>query len=179
MDKSLDKLATALERVRTVLTRRPDNGIHDDAPATARWHGGTRFVASHANGTALSTDMPSEMGGSGDQVTPGWLFRAGLAACAATSITMAAAAQGMRLRALEVRAGSRSDSRGLLGMADADGLPVYGGPGDMQLQVRIAAEAATPEQLRALVRDAVGRSPVPSAVQSATPLALQIDVDPA
>jgi len=29
------------------------------------------------------------------------------------------------------------------------------------------------------VRDAVGRSPVPSAVQSATPLALQIDVDPA
>jgi hypothetical protein len=90
---------------------------------------------------------------------------------------LAAAAAGIRLQALEVRAGRRSDSRGLLGMAGADGLPVYGGPTDMQLQVRIAAQTATPERLRALVRDAVGHSPVRSAVQTATTLALQIDVD--
>ena len=75
----LQNLATALQRVEAVLRRRPEMGLQDDAPATARWESGLRFVASHANGTQLVTDMPAELGGSGDQVTPGWLFRAGLA----------------------------------------------------------------------------------------------------
>ena len=72
--------------------------MHDDAPATARWQGGTpRRHVSHADGTQVPTDMPAELGGSGDQVTPGWLFRAGLASCAATSIVLAAAAEGIEL----------------------------------------------------------------------------------
>ena len=105
-------LAQALQRAQSVLRRRPEMGLHDDAPATARWQHGTRTVASHANGMQMTTDMPGELGGSGDQVTPGWLFRAGLASCAATSIAMAAAAQQIELTSLEVRATSRSDARG-------------------------------------------------------------------
>lgn len=131
----LQNLATALQRVEAVLRRRPEMGLQDDAPATARWESGLRFVASHANGTQLVTDMPAELGGSGDQVTPGWLFRAGLASCAATCIVLAAAAEGIALATLEVRAASRSDTRSLLGLADVDGVPVYGGPCDMQLVV--------------------------------------------
>jgi hypothetical protein len=34
-------------------------------------------------------------------VTPGWLFRAGFASCAATCIAMGAAAQGIELASLE------------------------------------------------------------------------------
>jgi hypothetical protein len=117
-------LATALQRVHAVLQRRPDSGLHDDAPATARWSGGTRVVASHANGAQVATDMPAELGGTGDQVTPGWLFRAGFASCAATSIVMAAAREGITLQTLELKASSRSDARGLLGMADANGQPL-------------------------------------------------------
>lgn len=169
-------LATALERVHTILKRRPETGLHDDAPAAARWQGGTRIVASHANGTRLPTDMPAEFGGTGDEVTPGWLFRAGLASCAATSIVMAAATEGIELSALEVRASSRSDSRGLLGMAGADGQPVFAGPGDLQLQVTVAAPGVPAERLRALVEVGVGRSPIPNALQQATPFALLIDV---
>ena len=56
---------------------------------------------------------------------------------------MAAAAEGIELAALEVRASSRSDARGLLGMAEADGAPVSAGPRDVQLHVRIAAPAST------------------------------------
>lgn len=169
-------LAAALERVQTILKRRPESGLHDDAPAAARWQGGTRIVASHANGTRLPTDMPAEFGGTGDEVTPGWLFRAGLASCAATSIVMAAATEGIELSALEVRASSRSDSRGLLGMAGADGQPVFAGPGDLQLQVTVAAPGVPAERLRALVEAGVGRSPIPNALQQATPFALLIDV---
>lgn len=173
---SAQQLAAALQRVETVLQRRPDTGLHDDAPATARWDGGTRVVASHANGAQVVTDMPTELGGSGEQVTPGWLFRAGFAACAATSIAMAAAREGIELTLLELRASSRSDTRGLLGMAGADGQTVPATPGDVQLLVRIAATGVAPARLRALAEAGIRCSPIPSAVQQAVPVALHIEV---
>lgn len=173
---ALQDLAAALQRLVSLLQRRPEFGLHDDAPAQARWQGGTRVVSSHANGTQFATDMPSEIGGSGEGVTPGWLFRAGLASCAVTSIVMAAATEAVELGLLEVRVSSRSDVRGLLGMADSEGRPVYGGPGEMQLQVRIGAAGVAPERLRALVERGLRGSPIPNAVQNATPLALQIDI---
>ena len=169
-------IAAAMQRVETVLRQRPETGLHDDAPASARWQGGTRVVASHANGTQMATDMPGALGGSGDQVTPGWLFRAGLASCSATSIAMTAAAAGIELATLDVMASSRSDTRGLFGMAGADGGPVCAGPRDVQLLVRIAAHGVAPERLRTLVEDACRRSPIPNAVQNAVPIDLRIDV---
>lgn len=170
-------IAKALQRVQAVLQRRPEAGWHEDSPATARWAGGMRVVAAHADGTQVPSDMPTELGGTGDLVTPGWLFRAGLASCATTSIVMAAAAEGVALTSLEVKATSWSDARGLLGMAGADGAPVFAGPGDVQLAVRIQADGVPPERLRELVQAAVGRSPIPSALQAATPMALRIDIE--
>ena len=169
-------ITTAVQRVQSVLKRRPDVAVHEDAAATARWQGGTRVVASHADGAQLLTDMPLELGGSGDQPTPGWLFRAGLAACATTSIVLLAAAEGLPLAALEVRAGSRSDTRGLLGMNDEAGQPVYAGPLEMHLQVQIEAPGVAPERLRALVERALACSPVPCMVGQAHAMAVQIDI---
>jgi uncharacterized OsmC-like protein len=172
---SQEDIAQALKRVQTVLERRPEMGLHDDAPASVRWAGGTRVLAGHANGTVVLTDMPAELGGTGDQVTPGWLFRAGLASCAATSITLAAASEGIELQLLEVHASSRSDTRGLLGMAGSDGQPVHAGPGDVKLDVRIEAEGVAHERLRALVESGLACSPIPAAVRTHTPLALHIE----
>jgi uncharacterized OsmC-like protein len=173
---SAQELASALQRVQSVLQRRPGTGLHDDAPATARWSGGTRVVASHANGATVATDMPAELGGTGDQVTPGWLFRAGLASCAATSIVMAAAREGITLQTLELRASSRSDTRGLLGMVDANGRPVEAMPDDVRLHVHIAADGVAPERLRALAERGMACSAIPRAVQHAVPVKLQIEV---
>jgi len=172
-----DELATALLRVQTVLLRRPETGLHDDAPATARWTGGTRVAASHANGAQVLTDMPTELGGTGDQVTPGWLFRAGFASCAATSIVMAAAREGVELSTLELRAESRSDTRGLLGMTGADGQVVSAKPGDVQLLVRVAAKGVPAARLRALVEEGLRCSPIPSAIREAVPIALHVEVE--
>ena len=47
---------------------------------------------------------------------------------------------------------------------------------DVQLAVRIAAPGVAPERLHALVTQACGCSPIPSAVQSALPVELRIDV---
>ncbi len=169
-------IAQAMQRAINVFQRRPEAATHADATATARWTGGTRIVARHANGKQVLTDMPSELGGSDDEVTPGWLFRAGLASCAATSISMTAAKQGIALTSLEVDANSQSDARGLLCMTDTSGKPVYSGPFDVRLNVRISAQGVDAERLRALVHAGMRSSPIPSAVSNATPVALQIDV---
>ena len=173
---SAEYVADAMERVEIVLRRRPDMGLHDDAPATASWRGSTRIVTSHANGIAVTTDMPGELGGTGDQVTPGWLMRAGLAACTATRIAMGAAAAGIELTRIELRASSRSDTRGMLGMTQADGTRISAGPQDVQLHVTIAAHGVPAERLRALVEESHRCSPVPCALQEETPVGLHIEV---
>lgn len=171
---SMQDLAAALKRVQTALQDGTKAGLRDDPPATARWQGGTRVATGHADGTQVATDMPTRLGGSGDLMTPGWLFRASVASCAATSIALAAVADGIELATLEVQVDSRSDLRGLLGMPDGDGNAVYAGPSDMRLSVRIGAPGVAPERLRAAVEAALGRSPVPGAVRSATALPLSI-----
>jgi uncharacterized OsmC-like protein len=170
-------IAAALLRVQNVLQRRPRAGLHDDEPATARWMGELRVIASHASGTRMATDMPAEFGGTGDQVSPGWLFRAGLASCLATSIAVQAAAAGIALSALEVRATSRSDLRGLFGMCGNDGAPIGAGPIAARLTVRIAAEGIAPEELSRLVERSYLRSPVAAALRDAVPLSLAIEGD--
>lgn len=170
-------IAEALHRVSSVLERRPEAGLHDDAPATAHWEGGTRFVANHPNGRQVWTDMPLEFGGAGKEVTPGWMFRAGLASCAATCIALMAACEGIALRVLVVRVTSRSDTRGILGMTGSDGHAVTAAPLDLQLHVRIAADGVAPERLHALVERSHRQSPVPCAVRTELPLAVQVKVD--
>lgn len=172
-------VAAAMQRAQAVFQRRPEAGLHDDSVAKASWSGGTRIVSSHANGTQVSTDMPGELGGTGDRVTPGWLFRAGIASCSATAIAMVAASEEIELTSLEVQASSRSDARGLLGMVEADGRPVYAGVRDVQLHVRIAASNATSERLRALVGKSLQRSPMGTTIERANTLTVHIDADAA
>jgi uncharacterized OsmC-like protein len=171
------EIAAAMQRVESVLTRRPAVGLHDDAPATARWQSGTRVASCHANGTVLLTDMPTELGGSGDQVTPGWLFRAGLASCLATRIAMGAAAAGFELSMLEVFAGSRSDTRGILGMTEASGEPVCAGPREVQVLVRVAAPGVSPQRLRTLIEESNRCSPISAAVRDLVPMTLRIELE--
>lgn len=169
-------IAAALQRVESVLRRRPSAGLHDDASATAHWEGGTRVIASHDNGKQVVSDMPAELGGSGDQVTPGWLLRAGFASCTATCIALAAAADGVELQALEVQACSRSDTRGLLGLADGDGELVYAGPRDMQMHVKISAHGVSEQRLRELIEKSYRSSPIACALLNAVPVTLRIEV---
>ncbi len=173
---SLHNVGVAIKRAMAAFQRRPEMGIHTDSLAIARWESVTRVVTHDSYGKEVTTDMPKELGGTGDQVTPGWLFRAGIASCAATSIALAAANEGIELTALEVHVESRSDARGLLGMSEPNGEPVYAGPFDVQLHVTIAANGSTPMALKSLVQDCLGHSPVPSALSTATPFNLQINV---
>lgn len=166
-----------MSRLTAILQRRPEFGLQDDTTAVARWESGLRVVLSHENGTQIATDLPVELGGGGNQVTPGWLLRAGLASCAATRIAMAAATEQIELAMLEVTTHSRSDVRGLFGMTDAKGAAVCAAPRDVELIVRISAPGIATERLRALVEESQRCSPVSNALCQSVPVVLRIDID--
>lgn len=173
---SLHDVEIGVKRVMAAFQRRPEVAVHADPPAVSRWESGTRVVTHSGEAVSVATDMPKELGGTGDQVTPGWLFRAGIASCAATSITLAAAIEGIKLSALEVHVGSRSDARGLLGMSEPHGEPVYAGLFDVEVRVNIAADGSSPLALESLVTRCLSHSPVPSTLITATPFALHVHV---
>ena len=172
-----DKILQAMQRVRAVLTRRPQAGIHADEPATALWEGGVRVMTRHPNGTQIATDMPAEIGGDGNQVSPGWLLRAGLASCLATRVAMEAAAAGILLTRLEVTAKSTSDARGLLGMMGEGGEPVTPAPSEIELEVRIGASNVPCERVRSMIDTSFRCSPVSAAVAGAVPVGLHVDIE--
>ena len=173
-----ETISKAVQRLRNVLSRRPEAGIHADEPAIARWEQGVRTVCTHANGTHIATDLPAEIGGTGDQVTPGWLLRAGLASCVATRIAIGAAAEGIVLTRLEVSATSTSDARGLLGMTTDVGEPISPGPSELRLEVRIGASGVPAETLHAIIDESHRCSPVSAALVSVVPVTLHVAIDP-
>lgn len=169
-------IADAMQRAVNVFTRRPDMGLHDDASARATWQGGTRVTSHHAMGKHMETDMPRELGGTGDCVTPGWLFRAGIAACGATIIPMLAASRGIALDELEIVVSSRSDTRGCLGMTDENGELINPGPVAIHVDVRIRAAGVEAAVLQRLVEEGLLRSPIQNAMLRHPPLTVDVAV---
>ena len=173
---AVEKIAAAMERVSSALTRKPQAGLKDDMPATVRWAGSLRTVAHTEAGAEVATDMPEAIGGDDSGPTPGWLLRVALASCAVTRIAMEAAARGIALHTLEAHATSRSDLRGLMGMAETDGRRVPAGPLAMDLHVRIGAAGVDAALLRALVDSTSGCSPVTAALEQPLAVGLHVEV---
>lgn len=173
---AMEQVAASMERVVSALRRKPQAGLHDDTPATVRWAGGLRTVARTDTGAEFATDMPVAIGGEDSGPTPGWLLRTALASCAVTRIAMEAASRGIALHTLEAHATSRSDLRGLVGLADADGRPVHAGPLAMDLHVRIGAPGVDAAQLHALVASTTGCAPVTAAMEQPLAVGLHVEV---
>ena len=172
---STSNVRAALARLQKVLERHPGAGLHEDTEARVSWDGQLACRAHDPAGAEILTDMPEQCGGTGSQVTPGWLMRAGLAACGATCIAMLAARREIELTHLNVTVRSRSDVRGLLGMADGSSGPVDAGPVEVELSVEIGARERTAAELEALVAEACACSPVGRALGSLTPVRLRVE----
>ena len=170
-------IQAALQRVESVLTRRPDKGLHTDTPARARWEHDLVVRSHHPGGSSVLTDMPPELGGGGREVTPGWLMRAGLAACTVTCVVFAAAAEGIELQSVEASAESESDARGILGMREADATPVPSAPRALDLKVRVAARGVSPARLERLVETARLRSAVLCALADGVQVRLSVQAE--
>ncbi len=166
-------IRAALERAATHLSEHPEEARYTDAQATAKLEEGLRVRVDGPGGESIATDMPESVGGTNSAPSPGWVFRASLAACEATLIAMRAAAQNVALSGLAVTVDSESDDRGILGIDAA----VPAGP----LSVRIKVSGASPEpdagRLRELVEWAHAHCPVQDAAQRAVPVSIEIEIE--
>jgi uncharacterized OsmC-like protein len=166
----MTEIRDSIFNVRSVLASKLDAGPAPDRPAVAVMEDGLRCRAEGGDGWAIVTDMPAAVGGGGAAPTPGWLIRAALASCAATTIAMRAAELDIVLTELEVTAESETDMRGLLDVGDG----VDPGPAMALLRVRLAADGADEQQLAELVEWADAHSPVGDCVRRAVPVELEI-----
>jgi uncharacterized OsmC-like protein len=165
----MEAIRSAIETASGKLAEHPEMAIGTDAAATAVRGEGLRFRVDGPNG-AITTDMSESVGGGASAPTPGWLMRAALAACDATTVAMEAARDGIELSDLTVSVESETDFRGVLGV---DGSP-HPGPLAIRVRIELAAADATEDQLREIVRRAEERSPVRDALVRAISMSTEV-----
>lgn len=169
---TVNDIREALGKLGRMLGERPEKARARNAPATARMVGGLRCEVRGPGGEVQQTDMPPALGGAASAPTPGWLFRASLASCTATTIAMRAAMLGIELTTLEVTVEADSDTRGMLGLDET----VSAGLAPIRMRVRIGAAGASAEQLRELVEWGDRHSVVGCTVRSAPGYALDVAI---
>ncbi len=144
-------------------------------PVTAKMEEGLRCRVVAPDGTSIVTDMPTGIGGGGSAPSPGRLFRASLASCDATLVTLRAAQIGITLTSLEVTVEGDPDDVGVLGFLGIDeSIP----PGEhgIVIRFRLGAENATFEQLHELVAWVEAHSPVGDSVRRAIPSKAEVEI---
>ena len=165
-----DPIRTALEGAAAYLGAHPDEAHYTDSAAHARVAEGLRVQVDGPNGERLETDMPPAVGGGGARPSPGWFFRASVAACVASLATMRAAELGIAGFAVEVDVDSESDDRGILGLDPA----VPGGPLSMRIALRLVGDGLGLEAMEELAVWAVEHCPVSDAVRRAVPVHIEV-----
>lgn len=165
-------ISGALEKAIGYLKEHPEEARSTDSAAVARLDRGLVVTVTDPKGRTITTDMVGGVGGTDTAPSPGWLFRAALAACDTTLIAMRAAMLGVELTEVEVTIDSESDDQGILGI-DASVPP---GPLSIRTRVRAKAEGISAAELRELVEWAVAHCPVCDAAKRAVPTTLAIEV---
>jgi uncharacterized OsmC-like protein len=153
------------------LSEHPDEARYTDSFARARLDEALRVEVTGPGGLRLVTDMPAGVGGRDEEPLPGWLFRAAMASCVASTIAMETAREGVTLRSLEVEVDSESDDRGILGMDEA----VPAGPLSVRIRIRAAADGVEEGSLREVLARGAGRCPVSDATKRAVDVSLEIE----
>ena len=161
----------SIENAVRYLSEHPDEARYTDSFARATLGEALRVEVEGPGGLRLVTDMPAGIGGREEEPSPGWLYRASLASCVATTIGMEAARQGVTLRSLEVEVDSESDDRGILGMDDA----VPAGPLSTRIRVRASADGVNQGRLREVLERGAARCPVCDATKRAIDVSLEIE----
>jgi uncharacterized OsmC-like protein len=167
----MSSIGEAIRKATEYLSDHPEEARYTDSAAVATLGEGLRVTVSAPDGRKITTDMPKGVGGTDTAPSPGWLFRAALAACDVTLIAMRAAMLGVQLDEVEVGIDSESNDYGILGI---DG-STPAGPLSVRTRVRVRAKDADASEMRELVEWAVAHCPVCDATKRAVPMTLEID----
>jgi uncharacterized OsmC-like protein len=162
----------SMQGVIAYYAQNPNKALSQDKGAVAVIEEGLRVRATGPDGQTLVCDMPKGLGGEASAPSPGWTMRAALANCEAVMIALRAAQLGVELTTLEVRVGSISDDRGMLGVDDSQ----PAGPLSMKVSIRIGAEGVSSEQLHEIVEWAEKHSPVGEPFTRVVPTEYTVEV---
>jgi uncharacterized OsmC-like protein len=164
-------IGAAISRAVEYLTEHPDEARYTDSEAVATLEHGLLVTVRDPDGRTITTDMPKGVGGGDAEPSPGWLFRAAIAACDATLIALRAAMLGVELTDVQVTVDSQSNDYGILGIDES----VPSGPLSVRTRVRVAAEDTDEAALRDLVEWAVAHCPVADAAKRAVPMTVEVE----
>jgi uncharacterized OsmC-like protein len=164
------RIRESIETAVAYLTENPAEAHYTDSRATAELEDELRVVTSGPAGERITTDMPSAVGGLAEQPSPGWLYRAALAACIASTAGMEAARRGIEIVSLHVEVDGESDDRGILGIDRS----VPAGPLVIRVKITAEAENTHDEDLRAALEVGATRCPVYDATMRGVDLDLVI-----
>lgn len=164
------EIRAAIEAAASWVREHPDEAHYTDTLATARLEDGLRVAVTGPDGASLTTDMPNAVGGSGSAASPGWAFRAAMAACVLSLATMRAAQLGVEGFFCEVDVDSESDDRGILGLDES----VPAGPEAIRIGFRMRAESADGAELEGIAGWAVAHCPVSEAAGRAVPVSVEV-----
>jgi uncharacterized OsmC-like protein len=167
----MSEVKESIENAVRYLSEHPNEARYTDSFARATLGEALRVEVEGPGGLRLVTDMPAGIGGREEDPSPGWLYRASLASCVATTIGMEAARENVTLRSLEVEVDSESDDRGILGMDES----VPAGPLSTRIRVRASAEGVDEKRLRAVLDRGAARCPVCDATKRAVDVSLEIE----
>jgi uncharacterized OsmC-like protein len=166
----MSSVGEAIRNATDYLRDHPEEARYTDSAAVATLDEGLRVTVSAPDGRKTTTDMSRAVGGTDTAPSPGWLFRAALAACDTTLIAMRAAMLGVELDEVEVSIDSESNDYGILGIDDS----TPAGPLSVRTTVRVRAKGADASAMRELVEWAVAHCPVCDATKRAVPMTLDI-----
>lgn len=165
-------MRSSIESAVRFLTDNPEQARYTDSKATAELGDSLRIVVRGSDGEHLETDMPGAVGGRGEMPSPGWLYRAAIASCVASTIGMEAARAELVLESLAVEVDSESDDRGILGMDE--GVP--SGPLSVRVRVQATARDGEKSRLSDVIERGIGRCPVFDATQREVDVSQEIEV---
>ena len=160
----------SIEKAVQYLSENPSEARYTDPKATATLGDSLRVAVEGPNGERIEADMPGGVGGQGEHPSPGWLFRAAIASCVASTIGMEATREGIELSSLEVEVDSESDDRGILGMDET----IPAGPLSTRIQVRAKADGVDEGRLREVLERGAARCPVCDATKRAIDVSLEV-----
>jgi uncharacterized OsmC-like protein len=167
----MTEIKESLESAVRYLSEHPDEARYTDSLARATLGDSLRVEVEGPGGERIVTDMPGGIGGRAEEPSPGWLFRAAMASCVASTIAMEAAREGVTLSSLQVEVDSESDDRGILGMDDS----VPAGPLSTRIRIRGRASGVDEARLRDILERGAARCPVCDATKRAVEVSMEIE----
>lgn len=167
----MTEIKSAIEEAVAYLSEHPEEARYADSLARATLGGSLRVDVVGSDGEQIATDMPGAVGGRAEELSPGWLYRAAIASCIASTIGMEAARAGLDLSSLEVDVDSQSDDRGILGIDES----VPPGPISARVRIRATASETDGDELRQVIERGARRCPVFDATQRAVEMELEIE----